>query len=363
MDKTWLLWLWTGLLMGSLSCATTYGDPAGDDDVNADDDDAVDDDAVDDDDTAGDDDTEPTGPPPDPAEAGSYSWSTTTAELLVDGVWSTTTIPLTNYLPDGAGPFPVVVFAHGFQLSSSDYRSYGEHLASWGFVVIMPDLPGSMFVPETHAALRDYMVALLDWVEVNAGVAGGPLDGVADLSRLGISGHSMGGKIALLTAATDARPDAAFVLDPVDSGSPFGNNPVDYPSVTPELMPQLQIPLGLLGETVNATGGMGGQSCAPAEENFQQYFEYATSPAIEIEALGASHMSFLDNPDCGFICDACPDGTDDPVTTRRLARGTMTAFYNVQLQGAAEFMEYLTGEPMDEAIAAGLAQVRTANGF
>jgi hypothetical protein len=173
----------------------------------------------------------------------------------------------------------------------------------------------------------------------------------------------MGGKISLLVAAEDGRPSAVFGVDPVDAGGgPLGGSEEDYPSVTPALMPQISIPIALLGETVNATGGLGG-ACAPAEDNFHQYYLHAESKALEIEILGANHMSFLDDPNCGFTCSACPSGSDDTATTRRLSRRYMTAFFQVFLSSQEGYRSYLTGDAMNADVLDGLVASESKNNF
>ena len=187
-----------------------------------------------------------------PGVSGGVPSSLATYDLKIPEGLLGTTIPLTIHLPDGPGPFPIIVFTHGFQLSPTDYTSYGQHLASWGFIVIMPAMPGSIISPKTHVKLKEYLVKILDWVASDNAVPTGVLKGKGDLARIGLSGHSMGGKISLLTCTEDARPKASFVIDPVDAtGSPLPVNAADYPSVTPELMPKITIPVGYLGETVN----------------------------------------------------------------------------------------------------------------
>lgn len=121
------------------------------------------------------------------------------------------------------------------------------------------------------------------------------------------------------------------------------------------------VPLGLLGETVNGTSS--GQACAPEEDNFHQYYLHAISPALEIEIIGANHMSFLDNPDCGLACNACPKGTDDPAVTKRLTQKYMIAFYNVFLYDLPDYMTYLAGSFIAEDNAAGLVLYDSKNGF
>ena len=284
---------------------------------------------------------------------------------LPDGDGNGEVVPLQVYLPEGAGPFPVVVLHHGFMLDATQYASYGAHLAGWGYLAILPKMPGALFGGPNHRELKLCLESLLDWIDAQASVPAGPLQGKADASRLGLAGHSMGGKISLLVASEDARPDVVFGIDPVDAGGgPTGGDPVDFPSVTPELMGSIHVPLVLLGETVNATcTGFMCQACAPAEDNFQQYHEHATSPALEIEVVGANHMSFLDDPDCGLTCNVCADGTDDPQVTKLLTRRYLTAFMNVFLKGETAYRSYLTGPGMQVDLDAGLVHTRVQNGF
>ncbi len=294
----------------------------------------------------------------DPGQAGPESWGSDTQTIDVGGE----SIPLTIYLPDSTGPHPTIVFTHGFTLEPSMYASYGEHLASWGYAVILPKLPGSVFSSKTHRELADLLEGVLDWIDANASDTAGPLKGRVDTGALALAGHSMGGKLSLLVASEDARPKAVFGVNPVDSGSPLSSNPDDYPSVTPERMPDITVPLGLLGETVNASAGLG-QACAPADDNFQQYYAYADSPAVQIEVLGANHMSFLDDPNCGFTCSACSAGTDDPATTRRLTQRYMTAFFQVVLRDQSAYAAFLTGSEMQADVSAGLVLTEHKNGL
>jgi hypothetical protein len=298
----------------------------------------------------------------DPGEATGATFTKTTQDVTVAG---TTTVPVTIYLPAAAGPAPVVVFHHGFQLDPAQYASYGEHLAGWGYVVLMPKMPGGLIGGPTHRDLADYVEAILDWIEANATNATGPLQGKADVTRIGLAGHSMGGKISMLVTSEDARPKAVFGVDPVDAaGSPLASDPVQYPSVTPELMGSVDVPLVLLGETTNATcSGLMCQACAPEDDNFHQYFINATSPALEIEVKNANHMSFLDNPSCGMTCSVCPAGTDNPVVTRWITRRAMTAFFNVELVGIGAYRDYLTGGYMSAEVTDGLVATATRNGF
>jgi len=290
----------------------------------------------------------------DPALPGAQTWTKKQVALAVPGAQIQNTV----FAPSGSGKRPLVIFLHGFSLTPNLYASYGEHLASHGWTVLLPKLPGNVLMPTSHAKLAKMVMALLDQLLS----AKAPV-GAIDTSRIALVGHSMGGKVAMLAAAKDGRIKAVFGVDPVDAAPPFGANPVDYPSVTPELMGDIQVAMGALGETVNAKPGLGGQACAPAAENFQQYFKHASGPALEVEVIGAGHMAFLDQPNCGLMCMACSAGPTPAATARKLARRYLTAFLGHTLLGGSGWASWLNGAKAQSDVQAGLITLSTKNGL
>lgn len=295
----------------------------------------------------------------DYGQPGPHTVQTNSHILSLGGLFGTR-IPLTIYTPD-TGPAPTIVLHHGFQLSAADYVSYGEHLASWGFAVVMPAMPGGLLNPRTHTELAGDLTAVLDFVESDGLAPNGPFAGVADTDRLGLAGHSMGGKISMLVAADDPRVDAVFGIDPVDAGPPFAFDPADYPSVAPERMADITVPLGIIGETIDASGGLFGQSCAPAGDNFVEYTDAAVSPVVELDLLGADHMDFLDNPGC-LACLACGPGTAPTEQTRTITRRTMTAFFEFTLRDDDPARAAIDGAARADA-ESGVLTIRSANGW
>lgn len=264
--------------------------------------------------------------PYDPSATGPFQVEATFVETGPRPTWV--------YRPVGADQAPVVVLLHGFQLPPTAYTTTATHLASHGYLVLTPRMSGTLFSPTTHAALSVEIGGVLDWVDT------APTElGSIDPALLALAGHSLGGKIATLRATEDTRVDALFTIDPVDAAPPFVSDPAAYPSVTPERMGSVQVPLLALGETVNTTGF---QPCAPAGDNFEQYVAHAVAPALAVEIVGADHMSFLDDPQCGLLCDACPDGPAAPAEVRALTRTAMVAFMDGQLAarpGAADWLQ------------------------
>lgn len=235
-----------------------------------------------------------------------------------------------------AGPYPVVVIAHGMQLGADLYYSYVKRLATFGYVALTADYPASLINVNNTNNAKDLSGAL-DWAAQEPKLAG-----KADVNNAGMTGHSLGGKLAFLTSTMDARVKASITLDPVDGGGFGGCNPPACVDVS-ALMPNLNIPTAMLGETLDSMAGGFGMACAPAAENYTTFYAGAKSPSLAVTVAGASHMSFLDNPNCGFTCSACKTETAPAGSVNALSRAYVVAFYERYLRGDAAYDTYLTG--------------------
>lgn len=237
------------------------------------------------------------------------------------------------------GPYPVVVIGHGFQIPASQYEGYVHRLATFGYVALTVDFPGSLLSPD-HTVWSLDLAGGLDWALAANATSGSPLAGLVDGTRAGIGGHSLGGKLALLAATRDARFKAAVLLDPVD-GSSFPCTSTTCPLARSQ-MPA--IPLAFLGETLDSTGGFLGQSCAPAADNYDVLYQAAGTPSLEVTIAGAGHMSFVDDvAACGFYCTVCQTPTLAQADALALARSFTAAFFERHLRGLQDYDVYLTG--------------------
>jgi pimeloyl-ACP methyl ester carboxylesterase len=231
-----------------------------------------------------------------------------------------------------AGPYPVVVVGHGLQLAASEYYEYVKRLATFGYVALTVDFPASIFSVDNPKQAKD-MLAGIDWAKNKAGLN-------ADANKAGMTGHSLGGKVALLAATQDPRVKASIVLDPVDGGGPTGCNPPMCVTVS-ALLPNLQIPTGFLGETTDGMGGF--MPCAPTASNFLTFYAKTNSPSFAVTVAGANHMSFLDDPNCGLTCNFCNPATAPHQQVHDMALAYVTAFYERHLRGNTGYDTYLTG--------------------
>ncbi len=234
-----------------------------------------------------------------------------------------------------AGPYPVIVVAHGFQLTPDKYYGYVRRLATFGYVAMTVDYPTSFLGNDNPTEAKD-LAGALDW----AATKGGVLAGKVDDKNAGIVGHSLGGKLTFLAATVEPRFKAALGLDPVDGGGPMGCNPPQCVSVAAAIG-SLAIATGFVGETTDAAGGM--QPCAPAANNFMTFYAAVPAPSFAVTVKGANHMSFLDDTNNCLSCGFCNAATLDQGTVVALARSYVAAFFERHLRGNTGYDAYLTG--------------------
>ena len=101
-------------------------------------------------------------------------------------------------------PLPWVILSPGFATDHKQYQGYGDRLASYGIVTILQKSPSEL----NHATYRDETVQLITWLLSPSGMGAERLSGRLDKDRLGLIGHSLGGKISFLVAQSDSRVKA-----------------------------------------------------------------------------------------------------------------------------------------------------------
>jgi predicted dienelactone hydrolase len=258
----------------------------------------------------------------DPADDGPAQVGETAA--TIPGATVGRSLAATVFAPSGGAARPLAIISPGFQMARAQYASYARHLATWGFVVILTDYAESGFAID-HDRIASDVPAVIDWALAQ------PL--AIDAAKIATLGHSLGGKTSVFAAAKDARIKAVVAWDPVDSTNP---------SVAPQRMNGITAAIAVVGETTNGSGGF--MPCAPAAENFQQFYAAAPSPALSIAVTGADHMDWVDDPSCGF-CGFCTPGTASPDLVRRVTRRVDVAWLRRHLLGDAAMDPWLTSPP------------------
>jgi len=206
------------------------------------------------------------------------------------------------------GPYPIIAFGHGFVTPVTQYASTGAHLASWGFVVLLPQTQGSLF--PSHAAFAADLRSSLDWMAAQGGVSGSPWAGAVDGSRRGVMGHSMGGGCALLAA--DADPSIRVAV------------PFSAAETNPSSTAACQ------GVGVATRIVVGSQDTIVAPSTNDPMFANLRGPAQLVSITGGYHCGFID----GGI-PFCDSGSISRAEQLAIVRREATEFLLLYLSGDA----------------------------
>ena len=193
------------------------------------------------------------------------------------------------------GPFPLVIFAHGFGAYPTEYQTIITHLTSWGFVVAGPDFtergllaaftaggaPPTTTDPaaaaEAAQARIDSEAAIMsqtrELLAAEGAKAGGLLEGVVDATNVGTAGHSAGVTSAVAAAATDPNVKTFVAMSGGRAPGAAGSLPI--PTVPGMVM-------------------TGGKDEIASLENVQGFYESLNSPKRLVVIDDAGHNSFND---------------------------------------------------------------------
>jgi len=219
------------------------------------------------------------------------------------------------YQPAGVhGPLPAVVFLPARGAPEWLYDSYARALASRGMVVAMRRWYGFFKTdPELAAEAR----TLASWLVKK---------GLAQPDRIGVAGHSMGGKSSLLAALDASEIEGAPPFHAVVAIDPDENG---YRHVARGPIAELKVPLLVVGADV-ATKAF--RMCATKAGSFRSFFKNAPPGTIELTLRDADHVQVTDNPDM-IGMGICRVGTADSKTVRLLARAATVTFFERHLLG------------------------------
>jgi len=178
------------------------------------------------------------------------------------------------------GPFPLVVFGHGFALTPGVYASMLRSWARAGYVVAAPafpfenaNAPGGPDESDLANQPGD-MRFVIDRLLAASSASSGPFAGLIDPSRIAVAGHSDGGDTALAVAYDrnyrDPRVSAAVIMSGAEMPGVGG---FAFPRGSPPL-------LAIQGtaDTVNPPGST------------HAFFDVAQRPKYLLSLPGAKHL-------------------------------------------------------------------------
>ncbi len=178
------------------------------------------------------------------------------------------------------GPFPLIIFGHGFNEMPGIYHRLLRYWASAGFIVAAPifplenrNAPGGPLETDLVNQPQDMSFVITSLLQLNA-ESGNQLTGLINPKEIAVSGQSDGGDTALATAydptLRDPRVKAAMIL----SGAEI------------PWLPTFTIAPG--GPPLLATQGTRDDVNLPKDTG--EFFDSAPAPKFLLKLLGAHHL-------------------------------------------------------------------------
>lgn len=256
----------------------------------------------------------------------------------------TRTLPVALDAAPGAGTFPLVMISHCHACTRLSNASTAIRLASHGIVAVTVEHLGDTLWEHLAGHDADINSAELDVRQLDLRAAldqiaagDSPISGIADLTHVGVLGHSMGAVTAGRVAQLDPRIRAAAALC----------SPMENPLVTGVTLADIHVPLFfMVAIEDNSITEFGNKF-------IRDNFTATTNEAYKVEVPDAGHWSVSDldglvdifAPGCG-MAQRQTDGTDftylDPPTGRDIAASYATAFFAATLlddAGARSYVE------------------------
>jgi fermentation-respiration switch protein FrsA (DUF1100 family) len=184
-----------------------------------------------------------------------------------------------RYPSAGRGPFPLVVFAHGFQSTPATYTRLLDAWARAGYVVAAPvfpvenaSAPGGPDESDLINEPTDISFVMSQLLVADASPTS-PLYGLIDRAQIAVAGHSDGAEAALAVAYdhrfADPRIRAAVIL----SGAELGGRTTWFGPGSPPLL---------------AVQGTADPINPPRFA--KQFFRAAPRPKFLLELIGGGHL-------------------------------------------------------------------------
>lgn len=222
------------------------------------------------------------------------------------------------YYPDSAGripgsavPAPITVFGHGWQMGIDRYYSYARHLASWGYVCVLPTISNPLIDPE-HDKRARLMADAARYVGALDTVPGDPFYRSLDRANWGFTGHSMGGGLSMLAADTLRLGDTLRCV--VGIACPQTTPPTRSANIR---VPKLLLPGGV-------------DNIAPWRDVRAAYWTDAPPPGTFAVIRGANHGYVMDY---SYFWENGGTATITRAEQQRITRRHLTAFFERYLHG------------------------------
>lgn len=237
-------------------------------------------------------------------------------------------------VPDAEGQYPVIQFQHGTLLSGADYEKIIDQIASWGFIVVAPQMYTGIIPPLDAVKEINDARGILSWLLTGLVPVLQPWTKARpDFRKIALAGHSRGGKVVFglalnVTNSSVSVPgfSALVGLDPVDGAGGSWPNGQLQPPVLKHRSDSLDVgvPSLVVGTGLGPTGLL---PCAPKDFGPKYFYSDVAAPAFHFVVPKQGHMDFCDCSGLSNLeCLLCPDRPSTRPQMHKFAAGIVVAF-------------------------------------
>jgi len=183
-----------------------------------------------------------------------------------------------------AGMFPLIVYGHGFVMTTSAYQNFWDVLVPQGYIIALPSTEGS-FSP-VHSDFGADLRFLISQIQSTGAGASVPVSSVASTSA--VMGHSMGGGCSFLAAQNNTT------ITTMISFAAAVTNPSSITAAAQVMVPTLVF------------SGTNDCVAPPAQHQNPMYDSTAASFKTQVNITGGGHCYFANNNfNCSFGESTC----------------------------------------------------------
>ncbi|MDJ0697963.1 MAG: hypothetical protein QNJ49_05735 [Mastigocoleus sp. MO_167.B18] len=283
---------------------------------------------------------------PDPLYKTIGNYSTT---IAVNGDPADIYYPIVPNIAKKTVEFPVALMLQGALVDKSDYSNYAAQVASYGFVVVVPNDERSVVNPATGEAFTGLFAQqqqvndVLNQMVIEDNNPSSPIADIVDTDKLGLLGHSFGGSVGLGALQDDICLPGICSEDYVQppelmAGIFYGTSFRD--PITNEFLPvnNEDIPTGLIFGNRD--------SVIQPSSTEETYDEIINPPKALITVDGANHYG-ITNED-NLIREPSRPTLDQEIAVETIARWS-GLFLRAHLLGDSGAFDYVynTGDTLD----------------
>ncbi|MFH7024131.1 MAG: alpha/beta hydrolase [Heteroscytonema crispum UTEX LB 1556] len=310
-------------------------------------------------------------------QPGSFTWQKQT--ITLNDVSRSRTFPADIYLPTTQKPCPVIVISHGLGSDRNSFAYLAEHLASYGFVVAVPEHPGS-----NSQQLQALLSGTTDRVTNPREFVDRPLDvkylldeltrlsesnpafrGHLNLDQVGVVGQSYGGYTALALAGAKINfaqlekdcpapedtlnislffqclaiglPQAQYNLSDSRVKAIIAINPVDSQIFGQDSLSQIKIPVMIVSGS--------NDTVAPALPEQIKPFTWLTTPNKYLALInGGTHFSTIAESSNAVVPVPTQVIGSSPALARSYVEALSVPFFKTYAAQQPSYLSYLSAD-------------------